>query len=257
MACDTSPKLAVLVDAENAQYSIIRLLFTEIAKYGTAHVKRAYGDWTDQSLKGWSNELLNQSIQPIQQFAYTHGKNSSDSAMIIDAMDLLYSSRFDGFCLVSSDSDFTPLATRVRESGLMVFGFGERKTPKAFVAACDKFVYTEDLVHPSGLVSHSDRAEVPPGHTPVHQANEDDHLAIRQQNMAEIPLDNSGWARLSDVSEHLTTQHPEFSISTHGYSKLSKLLSDLPGFDIERRPSQAEAPPELYVRKREASPGSA
>ncbi|OGE47334.1 hypothetical protein PENARI_c049G09032 [Penicillium arizonense] len=220
--------------------------FAEIAKYGTAHVKRAFGDWTDHRLDGWSNELLNQPIQPIQQNAYTHGKNTTDSAMIINAMDLLHSNCVDGFCLVSSDSDFTPLATRLRESGLMVFGFGERKTPKAFVAACDKFIYTEDLVYPSGLAPHSDRAEVPQSHNSVQQAKEDSHPAIRQQNTTENSLDNSGWARLSDVGKHLTTQHPEFNIFTQGYSKLSKLFSDSPNSDIEHRLSQADKPPELY-----------
>ncbi len=138
-------RLAVLIDADNAQPAIIDDLLAEVAKYGTAHVKRAYGDWTGTSLKGWKDRLLAQSIQPIQQFAYTAGKNATDSAMVIDAMDLLYSGRFDGFCLVSSDSDFTRLAAPLRESGLTVYGFGERKTPKAFVAACDKFIYIENL----------------------------------------------------------------------------------------------------------------
>ncbi len=135
----------MLIDADNAQPSIANELLAEVARYGTAHVKRAYGDWTGTSLKGWKDRLLAQSIQPVQQFAYTTGKNATDSAMIIDAMDLLYSGRFDGFCLVSSDSDFTRLASRLRESGLTVYGFGERKTPKAFVAACDKFIYIENL----------------------------------------------------------------------------------------------------------------
>ena len=138
-------RLAVLIDSDNAQPSIIERLLAEVAKYGTAHVKRAYGDWTRTNLKGWKDHLLAQSIQPIQQFAYTRGKNATDAAMVIDAMDLLYSGRFDGFCLVSSDSDFTRLAARLRESGLTVYGFGERKTPKPFVAACDKFIYTENL----------------------------------------------------------------------------------------------------------------
>ncbi len=131
-------RLAVLIDADNAQPSITEALLAEVAKYGTAHVKRAYGDWTGTNLKGWKDKLLAQSIQPIQQFAYTKGKNSTDAAMVIDAMDLLYSGRFDGFCIVSSDSDFTRLAARLRESGLTVYGFGERKTPRPFVAACDK-----------------------------------------------------------------------------------------------------------------------
>src|SRR6266568_5515004 len=145
VAGENSLKLAVLIDADNAKPGIAEDLLAEVAKYGTAHVKRAYGDWTGTSLKGWKEQLLTQSIQPIQQFAYTVGKNATDAAMVIDAMDLLYSGRFDGFCIVSSDSDFTRLAARLRESGMTVYGFGERKTPKPFVAACDKFLYIENL----------------------------------------------------------------------------------------------------------------
>src|SRR6201986_655518 len=145
---DTSAKLAVLIDADNASPAAIDGLLAEVAKYGTAHVKRAYGDWTGTSLRGWKEHLLDQSVQPIQQFAYTTGKNATDAAMVIDAMDLLYSGRFDGFCLVSSDSDFTRLASRIRESGLTVYGFGERKTPKPFVSACDKFIYLENRTPP-------------------------------------------------------------------------------------------------------------
>src|SRR5215471_18031139 len=137
---ENTAKLAVLIDADNAQPSITQALLAEVAKYGTAHVKRAYGDWTATTLRGWKDQLLAQSIQPIQQFAYTTGKNATDSAMV-----MLYSGRFDGFCIVSSDSDFTRLAARLRESGMTVYGFGERKTPKPFVAACDKFVYIENL----------------------------------------------------------------------------------------------------------------
>lgn len=150
MTGENAVKLAVLIDADNARPSITEGLLAEVAKYGTAHVKRAYGDWTGPNLKGWKDHLLAQSIQPVQQFAYTTGKNATDAAMVIDAMDLLYSERFDGFCLVSSDSDFTRLAARLRESGLTVYGFGERKTPQPFVAACDKFVYTENLADAHG-----------------------------------------------------------------------------------------------------------
>src|SRR5947208_3729384 len=145
MVSENAAKLAVLIEADNAPPAITEGLLAEVAKYGTAHVKRAYGDWTGTSLKGWKDHLLAQSIQPIQQFAYTTGKNATDAAMVIDAMDLLYSGRFDGFCIVSSDSDFTRLAARLRESGLTVYGFGERKTPQPFGAACDKFVYIENL----------------------------------------------------------------------------------------------------------------
>jgi uncharacterized LabA/DUF88 family protein len=136
-------KLAVLIDADNAQPSIVEELLAEIAKYGTANVKRIYGDWTGPHLKGWRDVLLVYSIQPIQQFRYTVGKNATDAAMIIDAMDLLYTDKFDGFCIVSSDSDFTKLASRIREAGLVVYGFGEKKTPEPFVSACDKFIYKE------------------------------------------------------------------------------------------------------------------
>src|SRR5499425_3500011 len=152
---ESTAKLAVLIDADNAQPAITEGLLAEVAKYGTAHVKRAYGDWTGTSLKGWKDQLLAQSIQPIQQFAYTTGKNATDAAMVIDAMDLLYSGRFDGFCLVSSDSDFTRLAGRLRESGQTVYGFGERKTPKSFVAACDKFIYIENLSYTEDAVANA------------------------------------------------------------------------------------------------------
>src|SRR6266576_3282687 len=153
MATENTARLAVLIDADNAQPSITEGLLAEVAKYGPAHVKRAYGDWTAPNLRGWKEQLLDQSIQPIQQFAYTTGKNATDAAMVIDAMDLLYSGRFDGFCLVSSDSDFTRLASRIRESGLTVYGFGERKTPKPFVAACDKFIYIENLTYAESAVT--------------------------------------------------------------------------------------------------------
>ena len=167
MVGENTARLAVLIDADNAQAAITEGLLAEVAKYGTAHVKRAYGDWTGTNLKGWKDQLLAQSIQPIQQFAYTSGKNATDSAMVIDAMDLLYSGRFDGFCIVSSDSDFTRLAARLRESGLTVYGFGERKTPKPFVAACDKFIYIENLTYaesaaaPTGAVPKPTRAPRP------------------------------------------------------------------------------------------------
>src|SRR3954454_5615752 len=156
MATENTARLAVLIDADNARPSITEGLLAEVAKYGTAHVKRAYGDWTGTNLKGWKDQLLAQSIQPIQQFAYTSGKNATDAAMVIDAMDLLYSERFDGFCIVSSDSDFTRLAARIRESGLTVYGFGERKTPKPFVSACDKFIYIENLSYAKSPATPTD-----------------------------------------------------------------------------------------------------
>ena len=141
----TNPKLAVLIDADNAQAAVIQELLAEVSRYGTATIKRAYGDWTTSNLKSWKEVLHKMAIQPMQQFSYTSGKNSTDSSLIIDAMDVLHAGSVDGFCLVTSDSDFTRLATRIREAGLVVYGFGERKTPEPFVAACDKFIYTEIL----------------------------------------------------------------------------------------------------------------
>ena len=162
MASPDTGNLAVLIDADNAQASIIQELLAEVSRYGTASVKRAYGDWTTPNLRGWKDVLHKLAIQPMQQFSYTAGKNATDSSLIIDAMDLLHSGNLDGFCLVSSDSDFTRLATRIREAGLVVYGFGEKKTPEPFVAACDKFIYTE-ILRPQEtstaqeLVSHSEQ----------------------------------------------------------------------------------------------------
>src|SRR6266496_2485205 len=191
---ENAAKLAVLIDADNAQPSITEGLLAEVAKFGTAHVKRAYGDWTGTSLKGWKDHLLAQSIQPIQQFAYTTGKNATDTAMVIDAMDLLYSGRFDGFCLVSSDSDFTRLAARIRESGLTVYGFGERKTPKPFVAACDKFIYLDNLTYTDGPAA---TAPTPKAATPATQLKGDTALVNLLRNAIEAASDDDGWAALA------------------------------------------------------------
>lgn len=232
MAGDTTPNLAVLIDADNAMPSITRHLLAEVAKYGTAHVKRAYGDWTSTNLKGWKEELLSHSIQPIQQFSYTHGKNVTDSAMITDAMDLLYSSRFDGFCLFSSDNDFMRLAARIRESGLIVYGFGEQKMPQPFVAACNKFIYTKNLVYHNELVQHPDRVIVAKDHVPVQHAQADNDLASLLHTTIETASDDDGWAELSDVGNLLTKKHPDFNSCTYGYPKLSDLIFALPLFDV-------------------------
>src|SRR5580700_2912887 len=192
---DTSAKLAVLIDADNASPAAIDGLLAEVAKYGTAHVKRAYGDWTGTNLKSWKDQLLSQSIQPIQQFAYTTGKNATDAAMVIDAMDLLYSGRFDGFCLVSSDSDFTRLASRLRESGLTVYGFGERKTPKPFVAACDKFIYLENLTFTETAASDTTEAGAKParrGPATAAELKADTELMTLLRNAMEAASDDDG-----------------------------------------------------------------
>src|ERR1700728_3840942 len=193
MATENTARLAVLIDADNAQPSITEGLLAEVAKYGTAHVKRAYGDWTGPNLRGWKDQLLAQSIQPIQQFAYTRGKNATDAAMVIDAMDLLYSGRFDGFCIVSSDSDFPRLAAPIRESVLTVYGFGERKTPKPFVAACDKFIYIENLIAPQTAVP-ADAALSPVPRTQAAKLRGDSALVNLLRNAVAASSDDDGWA---------------------------------------------------------------
>jgi uncharacterized LabA/DUF88 family protein len=237
MVSENAAKLAVLIDADNAQPGITDKLLAEVAKYGTAHVKRAYGDWTGTSLRGWKDQLLTQSIQPIQQFAYTSGKNATDAAMVIDAMDLLYSGRFDGFCIVSSDSDFTRLAARLRESGMTVYGFGERKTPKPFVAACDKFVYIENLrFADEGAVS--DALGVKPAKlksATAAQLKADLELVSLLRNAVEGASDDDGWAPLSSVGNIITNQRPDFDSRSYGYGKLSDLIKATALFEVERR----------------------
>src|SRR2546421_4190716 len=216
MATENTARLAVLIDADNARASITEGLLAEVAKYGTGAVKRAYGDWTAPNLRGWKDQLLAHSIQPIQQFAYTTGKNATDAAMVIDAMDLLYSGRFDGFCIVSSDSDFTRLAARIRESGLIVYGFGERKTPKPFVAACNKFIYTESLsytentAYPGNTATPAETALPPKAVTSAAQLKGDTTLVNLLRNAVEAASDDDGWASLSAVGSIITKQRPEF-----------------------------------------------
>lgn len=222
-------KLAVLIDADNAQPSIVEGLMTEIAKYGTANVKRIYGDWTAPGLKGWKDVLLQYSIQPIQQFRYTTGKNATDSAMIIDAMDLLYSGKFDGFCIVSSDSDFTKLASRIREAGLFVYGFGEKKTPEPFVSACDKFIYTEVL----RFKDDDDSEKIKPRSTT--ELKQDTKLVNLLRNAVEASSDDSGWAHLAAVGSNIAKQSSEFDPRNYGYKKLGGLVASIKLFQIEER----------------------
>jgi uncharacterized LabA/DUF88 family protein len=223
---DTSSALAILIDADNANPSIVQGLLAEVAKFGVATVKRIYGDWTLPNLGSWKAVLLDHSIQPIQQFRYTTGKNATDSAMIIDAMDLLYAGHLDGFCLVSSDSDFTKLASRLRESGKRVYGFGEQKTPRPFVAACDRFIYTEVFTQSQGDASRRrSTAEL--------QRNKD--LVGLLGSAIDAASDDSGWAHLGVVGSNLTKQAPDFDSRTYGYSKLSDLLDAARLFEVERQ----------------------
>ncbi|MFJ2598632.1 NYN domain-containing protein [Streptomyces erythrochromogenes] len=241
-------KLAVLIDADNAQPGAVEELLAEVAKYGTAHVKRAYGDWTGTRLKGWKDHLLAQSIQPIQQFAYTSGKNATASAMVIDAMDLLYSGRFDGFCIVSSESDFTRLAARIRESGLTVCGFGERKTPKPFVAACDKFVYVENLASATAPIEPK-----PTTRASAAELKADTTLVNLLRHAVEAASDDDGWAHLANVGHIITKQRSDFDSRTYGYIKLSDLLSATALFEMDRRtPGEGKATV-IYARDRRAT----
>ncbi|MHC5349337.1 NYN domain-containing protein [Metapseudomonas furukawaii] len=245
--------LAVLIDADNAPASIIEGLFEEITKYGVASVKRIYGDWTGPQLGSWKKVLLDHSIQPIQQFAYTKGKNATDSALIIDAMDLLYTRRFDGFCLVSSDSDFTRLAARLREEGLTVYGFGEEKTPKPFVSACDKFIYTEIL--------REEAPEAPPAAPDKQPAGEPAKPASKSKPQ-KVPVDliakliddlsdEDGWIQLGALGQNITRIRPEFDARLYGFRKLSDLVkSQGKRFEVQVRGSSASGGESLYVRNR-------
>jgi uncharacterized LabA/DUF88 family protein len=258
MATENTARLAVLIDADNAQASITEGLLAEVAKYGTAHVKRAYGDWTATNLRGWKDQLLAQSIQPIQQFAYTTGKNATDAAMVIDAMDLLYSGRFDGFCIVSSDSDFTRLAARLRESSMTVYGFGERKTPKPFVAACDKFIYVENLRFTEEDAASDDAGPKPTKRkqATATQLKGDAALVSLLRNAVEAASDDDGWAPLSSVGNIITNQRPDFDSRSYGYGKLSDLIKATTLFEIERHSPGDGKQALMYAReKRRATSG--
>ena len=220
---DDQARLAVLIDADNSQPSIIAGLMDEIASHGIASVKRIYGDWTDTKLKGWKNALLEHGLHPMQQFAYTTGKNATDSAMIIDAMDLLYTKNFDGFCIVSSDSDFTRLASRIRESGIKVYGFGEQKTPKAFIGVCDKFIYTENL--------RRDANHKEPVSTKIKPDNK--ALLALVRNAVEDTTNEAGWSYLGSIGQNLINKSPEFDPRSYGFKKLLDLIESLGEFEFK------------------------
>jgi uncharacterized LabA/DUF88 family protein len=231
-------RLAVLVDADNASAQHLEQLLVEIAKYGKASVRRAYGDWTSTRLTSWKAELLRHSVQPIQQFSYTIGKNATDSALIIDAMDLLHAGNLDGFCLVSSDSDFTRLAARVREQGLIVYGFGERKTPKPFVAACDTFIYVENLA--------TDTIEAKSQAKPA--LKRDHKLDRLLAEAVEVAAGDDGWAHLGAVGSNLSRLASDFDSRTWGFTKLKDLMDAHPDFQIQSRPTGEGKTPNAFVR---------
>lgn len=241
---ESTNKLAVLIDADNAQAAIIEGLLAEIAKYGTANVKRIYGDWTQPQLNRWKEILLQHSIQPIQQFGYTRGKNSTDSALIIDAMDLLYTGKFDGFCLISSDSDFTKLAARIREAGLLVYGFGEQKTPEPFVSACDKFIFTEVLQDDEDEKTPSRKRKT------TKELKQDTKLINLIRNAIKASSDESGWAHLAPVGSYLAKASAEFDPRNYGYSKLGELISAIQLFEMEERKVGEGQSKAIYVRNK-------
>jgi uncharacterized LabA/DUF88 family protein len=230
----------VLIDADNTQPAIIEGLLDEVAKYGVASVKRIYGDWTSTNLRSWKEKLLEYAIQPIQQFAYTSGKNATDSAMIIDAMDLLYSGKLDGFCVVSSDSDFTRLAARLRESGLMVYGFGEKKTPRAFVSVCDKFIYTEIL---RDIPEDEDDTKTA---TPARKV--DRRLLKLLHDTVDDLADESGWAYLGGIGQKITNRSSEFDPRNYGFKKLGDIFRALPQFETEERTQENSSGRLIYIR---------
>ena len=235
MANDNSPALALLIDGDNASSKIVAGLLAEIANYGTASVKRIYGDWTKPNLNGWKECLLEHSIQPVQQFAYTTGKNATDGAMIIDAMDLLYTGRFSGFCIVSSDSDFARLAARIREQGVTVYGFGERKTPRPFITACDKFVYF-DVLNAAGEQKEAEAAAPKAiAAKPAPAKATLDRAALEMLTKAvTASADEDGRANLARVGAHLAKQSPDFDARNYGFPRLSDLVEASGIVEVER-----------------------
>jgi len=238
-------KLAVLIDADNTQPAIIEGLLDEVAKYGIASVKRIYGDWTSTNLRSWKERLLEYAIQPIQQFAYTAGKNATDSAMIIDAMDLLYTEKLDGFCIVSSDSDFTRLAARLRESGRIVYGFGEKKTPRAFVSVCDKFIYTEILKENQEEPEDEDSKQPA---KPKKDFKVDQKLLKLLRETVDDIAEESGWAYLGVVGHKINNRMADFDPRNYGFKKLGDMFRAVPQFETEERPQANGMGRQVYIR---------
>jgi uncharacterized LabA/DUF88 family protein len=246
----TDEKLAVLIDADNVPYSNVKEMLEEIAKNGTPTIKRIYADWTKPTVSGWKNILLENAITPIQQYSYTTGKNSSDSALIIDAMDILYSGKVDGFCIVSSDSDFTRLATRLREAGMKVIGFGEKKTPQPFIAACNKFIYIEILkaekAEPT-VVSKSDKKEKTKKE-PLNKVNPET-IKLIKQSVNDL-ADESGWTFLGELGNYILRRRPDFDPRNFGFPKLLPLIKSIPSFEIDVRETGMQNIKHIYVRNK-------
>jgi len=242
-------KLAVLIDGDNIPSAHVKEMMAEIAKYGNPTIKRIYGDWTKPRLAKWKNLLLENAITPVQQYSYTTGKNATDSAMIIDAMDILYSEKVNGFCLVSSDSDFTRLATRLREAGMNVIGIGEKKTPNPFIVACDKFIYIEILKN------QSEEQESESSKSESVQKSSVDKITPQVIKLISATIsdlaDDDGWAFLGDVGNLLQKKQPNFDSRNYGFQKLTPLIKSLKKFEIERRESPKGRFKLIYVKNKE------
>ena len=238
--------LAVLIDGDNIPSANVKEMMEEVAKYGNPTIKRIYGDWTSPHLSKWKNLLLENAITPIQQYAYTSGKNATDSAMIIDAMDILYSEKVNGFCLVSSDSDFTKLATRLREAGMQVIGIGEKKTPNPFIVACDKFIYIEILrkeTEKKETVNQKDKVK--------ESIDKITPKVIRliASTISDLS-DEEGWAFLGDVGSLLQKKQPNFDSRNYGFEKLTPLINSIGKFEVEQRENQKSRYKLIYVKNK-------
>jgi uncharacterized LabA/DUF88 family protein len=246
---DKDLNLAVLIDGDNIPAAYIKEMMEEIAKYGNPTIKRIYGDWTKPNLSKWKSVLLENAITPIQQYGYTSGKNATDSAMIIDAMDILYSQKVNGFCLVSSDSDFTRLATRLREAGLRVFGIGEKKTPDPFIVACDKFIYLEILR------DQSKEAENDQSKGKSAKKSDVDKVTPKVVRLISSTIsdlaDDDGWAFLGDVGNLLQKKQPNFDSRNYGFQKLTPLIKSISNFEVEQRENQKGRYKLIYVKNKE------
>ena len=242
-------KLAVLIDGDNIPSSYVKEMIEEIAKYGNPTIKRIYGDWTNPKLSKWKSVLLENAITPIQQYGYTTGKNATDSAMIIDAMDILYSEQVNGFCLVSSDSDFTRLATRLREAGMNVIGIGEKKTPEPFIVACDKFIYIEILKY------QSEESETEFAESKSSQKDNVDKITPKVIKLIASTItdlaDDDGWAFLGDVGNLLQKKQPNFDSRNYGFQKLTPLIKSINEFEIESRENPKGRFKLIYVKNKE------
>jgi len=252
MKTPNDTRIAVLIDADNIPSANIKAMMEEIAKYGTPTFKRIYGDWTKPNLAGWKNVLLENAIAPIQQYGYTTGKNATDSAMIIDAMDILYSDKVDAFCIVSSDSDFTRLATRLREAGMMVIGMGEKKTPNPFIVACDKFIYIEILEMQSDDDKESnDKENGGRNKTVKHRETlkrvDKETIQLISTTIGDL-ADDSGWAFLGEIGNLILKKRPDFDPRNFGFGKLALLIKDIEKFEVDERQTEKKGIKLVYVR---------